>query len=739
MALPVIGSLWIGPELGWMEQLCLKSFVDHGHETILYCYDEVKNIPEGVKVEDANNILKTDNIIRHARTGSPAYHADVFRLHMIQQTGKIWADTDAFCVQPWKQTKNKHFHGWISDKKPQVNNGVLGLPKSSKTLEKMLDFTSDEFPIPPWLSEEKRDELQRLKDKGDGVHVSLLPWGVWGPDAVTWFLQDTGEIKHSFDKHVIYPVPFKTGRHLLIPGRADEVRAMIKKDTLSIHFWGRRFRNILVKRFQGVLAEGSYADELCKRHGIVPKPVPATPKDTKPTVTNDTTEILKSLDLDDVVEIADINGGAPELAIELHNRYGCKIDVLCLGPEAQFMAPTQQITNYVNTLIDAGIDKAMIRLVENQKFLKSYDVLASIGNFGTRYKIKHLKPLLTKILHSSSRVVFDVRLGSGTYPFLKDFGGCNTLRSPTKDIYGLAVMSVEPKSGPVGEWSAIAQTLIGKDGFYRETDEHSFLYIPRGDTLVVTFDNLDIAMTKRDDRRPWGFEFIKKQGWSMLGVMANGWTWFRDPSVSDEFNKLQDDGFFAQFKRVVFYGASMGGYAAAAYCGAAKGATVFVISPQSTLDKSIVPWEMRYKKVWDRDFSGEYGDASIVSGDAENVHIMFDPYVAADAAHAARFTSDNVTLWRCPLMGHRLGSSLHQMGVLQTIAEKAINGTLDKMTFYKLLRKRHDFPRYQRELANLALDRGHSGLAEIVCNYVLAQRSDRFFVKMLERINRENN
>jgi hypothetical protein len=56
------------------------------------------------------------------------------------------------------------------------------------------------------------------------------------------------------------------------------------------------------------------------------------------------------------------------------------------------------------------------------------------------------------------------------------------------------------------------------------------------------------------------------------------------------------------------YGASMGGYGAAA-----KGSTVFVISPQSTLDKEIVPWEMHYKKVWFRDFSGEYGDASISS------------------------------------------------------------------------------------------------------------------------------
>jgi hypothetical protein len=85
-------------------------------------------------------------------------------------------------------------------------------------------------------------------------------------------------------------------------------------------------------------------------------------------------------------------------------------------------------------------------------------------------------------------------------------------------------------------------------GFSAKAPGHSFLFIPRSpDTLVVTFDNLDIAMNKRAERRPWGFEFIEKQGWSMLGVMANGWTWYRDPWVWAEFDRLRADGFFARF------------------------------------------------------------------------------------------------------------------------------------------------------------------------------------------------
>ncbi len=266
MGLPTIASLWVGPELSWLEQLCLKSFVDNGHPVILYTYDSVQGVPDGVEIADANEILPADRIIRHARTGSPAYHADVFRLHLLRQTDYIWADTDAYCCQPWN-IRGKHFHGWISDDKPMVNNGVLRLPKTSKTLKAMLQFTSDEYPIPPWYSAEKQAELQALKDAGQGVHVSLLPWGVWGPDALTWFLQDTGEVAQSRPGHVIYPVPFKLAGVVLNPNRANKARGFIRDDTLSIHFWGRRFRNIAAK-YGGVPAPGCYVDDLLKKHGI---------------------------------------------------------------------------------------------------------------------------------------------------------------------------------------------------------------------------------------------------------------------------------------------------------------------------------------------------------------------------------------------------------------------------------------------------------------------------------------
>ena len=41
-----------------MEQLCLSSFVYHGHDVHLYVYSEVEGIPDGVVVKDGNDIFK---------------------------------------------------------------------------------------------------------------------------------------------------------------------------------------------------------------------------------------------------------------------------------------------------------------------------------------------------------------------------------------------------------------------------------------------------------------------------------------------------------------------------------------------------------------------------------------------------------------------------------------------------------------------------------------------------------
>jgi hypothetical protein len=380
--------------------------------------------------------------------------------------------------------------------------------------------------------------------------------------------------------------------------------------------------------------------------------------------------------------------------------------------------------------VAAGVPAPRIRRIGRADDLRPADAIAVLAGFGDRHKIKHLAPVIERCLHADSRMLIDIRKGSGSFPFLNAFGACTALAAWEDD--GRTVTRVRFAPHPPSEaapadpaWPALARSLAGPDGFFEDGGTHSMLFIPRGRTLVVTFDNLDIAMNKRAERRPWGFDFIEKQGWSMLGVMANGWTWYRDAWVHARFDRLAADRFFAGFERVVFYGASMGGYAACAFVPSCPGADVVAISPQSTLDRALVPWETRYQTAWHRDFTGRYGDAAAVSSAARRVTLLYDPYEPLDAGHVARFAAPNVMRLRAPLMGHRLGSSLHQMGILNPIILGALDGSLTEAGFYRALRARRDFPRYQRELFARALPR-HPALARRLGAWVLGRGDNRF-------------
>jgi hypothetical protein len=271
MKLYDVASLWIGPELTWMEQICLMSFVEKGHRTVLYVYDTVKSIPDGVEVRDANEIMPTDEIVYHVNTGSPAFHSDIFRLRMLDQTDFLWIDTDAYCLKPFEVQDSGYFFGWGTDRRRILCSGVLGLPKQSQTLRSMLDLTNDMYPVPPWAPPRRRQQLQQLKDKGEGVHMSLMPWGICGPEALTHFAVKSGEAEYAFEGPVLYPVPFASTGLFHRPRLKKEVLAAITEDTLSVHFYGRRFRNIFALS-KGLPIPGSYADMLCKTHSIDPAP-----------------------------------------------------------------------------------------------------------------------------------------------------------------------------------------------------------------------------------------------------------------------------------------------------------------------------------------------------------------------------------------------------------------------------------------------------------------------------------
>ena len=272
-----VAALWIGGPLSFLEQLCLVSFVHAGQHVTLFSYDPVPNAPTGVELADAREIMPVAVEVRHSASGSPAPQADAFRYRMLAKLDRtIWADTDAYCVKPFT-TANGHFHGWESRR--SVNNGVLGLPADSETLARLIDLTSDPYRIPPFLKPEETRALEDAATEGQPKHAGEMPWGVWGPKALTYFLHETGEVRHSLPVSALYPVHFKDRRLILRPGW--DASEAITDETFSIHFYGRRMRRRLVTHEGGIPRPRSLFGQLLKKHGIDPRaaPIPLKPGD----------------------------------------------------------------------------------------------------------------------------------------------------------------------------------------------------------------------------------------------------------------------------------------------------------------------------------------------------------------------------------------------------------------------------------------------------------------------------
>ena len=328
--LPEIATLWIGERLSWLEQLCLKSFADAGHHTTIYSYTPIENIPEGVHAADAEDIYPSEPMLRHARTGSPAIHADMWRLHLLKKTDKIWVDADMYCYRPFN-FRRKTVFGW--EKEGLICNAVLGLPKTSKALNGLLEFFQDEYAIAPWLKPWQQRTLQAARDEGQPVHMTEQDWGFTGPASVTWFLKKSGEIKYAEPQSAFYPISFKFRNTMINP--KINIEDELGPDTMGVHFWARRMKPRLEEKEGNAPAPGSFLHSLVEKHGIVPKaapiprrvrPEPAPIPDPTPQVTP--TELLLSRleakALTCVIDIgADARSEAPYHAL-LQQR-GCKV------------------------------------------------------------------------------------------------------------------------------------------------------------------------------------------------------------------------------------------------------------------------------------------------------------------------------------------------------------------------------------------------------------------------------
>lgn len=274
-------------------------------------------------------------------------------------------------------------------------------------------------------------------------------------------------------------------------------------------------------------------------------------------------------------------------------------------------------------------------------------------------------------------------------------------------------------SDDLREWTAMLQAVGETEGHFEDLgDGHLALFSEEEPRLLVTFERGPDIRARRIDQLPLAATLADETGWSRLTLIAENDDWFRAPGLYAYFDRLIDEDFFEDFDRVVFYGAGMGGYAAAAFSVAAPGATVVALNPQATLDPRVTEWDPRFRAHRRLSFTDRYGYAPDMIEAADRAFILYDPFSLYDAIHSALFTAPNVSRLRCPLMGATIEDDLLNTGILHDVIDAACEGKLDDMVFHRLFRARRNYPPYLRRLLKRLDQAERPYLAALLCHNV---------------------
>jgi hypothetical protein len=139
-ALATVASLWVGGPLGYIQKLCLSSFVYYGHTINLYVYDMDMDVPQGVTKLDASEIVPQDKVFTYH--GQYAGFSDYFRYKMIQSTGVMWVDADTLCLT--KDFFEDTEFVFIQESKHLIAGGILKMPKSHQ-LTKIINSQTEKL------------------------------------------------------------------------------------------------------------------------------------------------------------------------------------------------------------------------------------------------------------------------------------------------------------------------------------------------------------------------------------------------------------------------------------------------------------------------------------------------------------------------------------------------------------------------------------------------------------------
>lgn len=211
----IFQSFWIGESISPYEALALRSFIDHGHRFHLYCYSRRLQVPKGVELRDAGEILPRDRCFSYRSgfgAGSFAACSNLFRYLLLARVGGWWVDTDVICLSD-RIPDFDRFYALEDD--DFINGAVLRFEPGDTLLDACLG-----------------DALNAGED---------VSWGQIGPRLITRKAKELGQFKNAQPREQCYPLHWSRALDLL-DRRQTAAIAAATESSLMLHLWNEIFR-----------------------------------------------------------------------------------------------------------------------------------------------------------------------------------------------------------------------------------------------------------------------------------------------------------------------------------------------------------------------------------------------------------------------------------------------------------------------------------------------------------------
>lgn len=147
----VIRSFWHGPPLHPYLLLCLHSFVERGYPVEVFTYQRNHGFPAWITARDAREILPNENVMVYRQgpgAGSPALHANLFRLALLERLGGWWVDTDVALLAAELPSTELYF----TEEEDHFANSTIKFPGGHPLLTEAAEYARKVGDNVPWAT-----------------------------------------------------------------------------------------------------------------------------------------------------------------------------------------------------------------------------------------------------------------------------------------------------------------------------------------------------------------------------------------------------------------------------------------------------------------------------------------------------------------------------------------------------------------------------------------------------------